>query len=159
VRPTSSTGERGFSLVEVLVATGMLVTVLVGVARLVSMAARANLAARHATVSSIVASAKLEELRSAPWAELGVTPPGTLDGNQTGYYELLDATGRALPGAFPESQAVYVRRWAVARLPSAPSDALVISVLGAPWTPGLGVAGRRPAGAALVATLRRRSLE
>ena len=54
--------ERGFSLIEVVIATGILGTALVTVAALLTMSTDALLAARQRTAAAALASARLEEL-------------------------------------------------------------------------------------------------
>ncbi len=63
---TAHRASDGFSLVEVLVATGILVTVAAAVPQLFTAATRANAQAGAVTWATTLAAQKLEELRSRP---------------------------------------------------------------------------------------------
>lgn len=114
----------GFTLLEVLIATALLATVSAGVAHLFAVAATAGRAAREQTSATILAAAKMEQLRSLAWgyepavpglpailrsdytANLSVepatddgpglrpSPPGTLARSVPPYVDYLDALGR-----------------------------------------------------------------
>ena len=99
-----SNGGEGFSLIEVLVATGILAVALSGLAPIFLVAARANVDARHSTYAAVLAAQKIEELRAAPFPE----PTGG---------ELME-----------DLEPPYQRRWAIEALPGYPLDAVVISV-------------------------------
>ncbi|HXW07068.1 MAG TPA: prepilin-type N-terminal cleavage/methylation domain-containing protein [Vicinamibacterales bacterium] len=58
---------EGFTLVEVLIASAVFVTLSVGIAHLFAVAGAAGVAARTQTSASILAAAKLEQLRSLTW--------------------------------------------------------------------------------------------
>jgi type II secretory pathway pseudopilin PulG len=58
-----SSSERGFSLAEVAVATGMLAVVSLGVAQMFALATGKNLAARHQVSTTAMATQKMEQLR------------------------------------------------------------------------------------------------
>jgi type II secretory pathway pseudopilin PulG len=145
----------GFSLIEVIVATGLLATALVSIAQLLTVATRANAAARDVTVATVLASQKLEQLRSLVWAfgadggpvsdrttDLSVDPPAVdggrglrpspanaLSSNVAGYVEYLDRSGAWVgSGAEPPPEAVYVRRWAVDQVAGA-GHTLVLTVV------------------------------
>jgi prepilin-type N-terminal cleavage/methylation domain-containing protein len=63
-------GERGFTVVEVLIA---LLVLLIGLAGILSMqftSVRANSFSRHATEATILAEDKMEDLRATPTAAL-----------------------------------------------------------------------------------------
>src|SRR5687767_5308318 len=59
--------DRGFSLIETLVAMGILATGLIGMAQLFTLATRQNLSARATTSATILARQKVEQLRSLTW--------------------------------------------------------------------------------------------
>ncbi len=118
------TGSRGYALIEVLVACALLVAVAAGTAQAISMVFRATLAGRTRTAATVLASQKLELLRSVVWhSELAGAPPqwqaisdtgsdlsadppgaagvglapspaGTLESNVPPYVDHLDASGR-----------------------------------------------------------------
>lgn len=107
-------GEGGFSLIEVVIATGVLVTGVAAVLQLFIVATRATVDARDATYATVLALQKIEELRAAPFPEPG------------GATEHLSARGTLIvEGA---GGALYDRRWTVAPLPAQPADTVVITV-------------------------------
>jgi prepilin-type N-terminal cleavage/methylation domain-containing protein len=146
--------HAGFSLIEVLVATAILAAAIGALAQLPIIAVRANAEARTATVTTLLAAQKMEQLRGLAWgidalglpvsdvstdltsspplagAGVGLTPSPSdaLQRNTPGYCDFLDANGRSLGGGLPPPGAFYVRRWSIDALPSSP-DALVLQVL------------------------------
>jgi prepilin-type N-terminal cleavage/methylation domain-containing protein len=150
--------ERGFSLIEVVVAVGLLAVLSIGVAQLFGMATKANHAAKGQTSTALLAVAKMEQVRGLAWGfdqgpnalglpvsdlvtdlsvepsepgglGLNPSPAGTLDKNVVGYVDFLDRNGRWVGnGEDPPRTAVYVRRWAVDPLPINPNNTLVLRV-------------------------------
>jgi prepilin-type N-terminal cleavage/methylation domain-containing protein len=59
--------SHGFTLVEVLVALLLFVAIATGVAQLVAVATRAMRSAREHTMATMLASAKLDQLRALEW--------------------------------------------------------------------------------------------
>lgn len=102
--------QRGFSLVETIVATSLLAVALVTLAQLVGAAVQAGAAARSRSTAGLMAGQKMEQLRAMTWIALAGTPADT---------DFLDASGRErCPGATePCGEAVYVRRTSVAVAP------------------------------------------
>ena len=99
-RPRGSlTAHHGFSLVEVLVAIGLLATAIVSLAHLFAAATRANRDAGDTTWATVLAAQKIEELRSDPF-------PEPLTAQSVDY---LDADGNRLddPGS---TRRAYTRR-------------------------------------------------
>ena len=152
----TSAGERGFSLLEVLFATTMLVVGVAGLAQLFALSTRTNTSARATTFASLLAQQKMEQLRGLTWgfdtlglpltdtstniaaavesptAGTGLTPSptGTLGSNTNGYVDYLDATGKSLgSGSNPPQGTVFVRRWSIEPLPTNPNNTLVLQVL------------------------------
>jgi prepilin-type N-terminal cleavage/methylation domain-containing protein len=123
-RPSPLSESHGFTLVEVLVASVLFVTLSLGVAQLFAVATSANAAARRQTSATILAAARLEQLRALTWSweagpsgtpalprsdlttDLSVdppgsggrglreSPPGTLERNVPPYVDYLDAAGQ-----------------------------------------------------------------
>ncbi|RPH57770.1 MAG: hypothetical protein EHM89_13490 [Acidobacteria bacterium] len=148
--------SAGFSLVETIVATGLLATALVSIAQLLAIGTQANATARYGTLATILAQQKMEQLRGLAWGfdpsglplsdvstNTAVTPespsggkglqpssPDTLWRPTDGYVDYLDAQGLVLGGgpAVPRGTA-YVRRWSIQSLPSDPNGTLVLQVL------------------------------
>ena len=118
--------ERGVSLIEVLVATAILVVALISLAQLFGIAIRSNIAARSTTHSTVLAQQQLEVLRSRP--DLAASPSAALTENMAGFVDHIDQFGRTLDGgADTPSGAVHTRRWAIEPLRDNP-DVLVIQV-------------------------------
>ena len=64
---TTRSRERGFSLLETLVATSILTVTLAGLAQLLTVSMRANAAARTTTYAALLAQQKMEQLRGLTW--------------------------------------------------------------------------------------------
>jgi len=157
-----NSSSRGFSLVEVLVAMGLLTVVSLGVAQLFALSTRANVIAKGATSTTAMAEQKLEQLRGLMWGfdsagqglpvsdtttNLTVMPPthdgsglnpspsDALEQNTAGFVDFLDGGGSWVgTGMIPPSSAVYIRRWSIQPLPTNPNNTLVIQVLVTPVT-------------------------
>lgn len=169
--------SRGFTLVEVLVAMGLLLGATAGGVYLLAFATRAMHVARLQGVSALAASARLDELRSLRFefdadgqrltdtsTNLAVDPPGTagsglapggpgtLVTNVSGFVDYLDAAGAWVGnGPSPPPTAAFVRRWAIEAPDGA--DLLVLQVLVRPIAAGN---VRRGAGGARLVTARAR---
>jgi type II secretory pathway component PulJ len=120
MRLTTNTFERkplegGFSLIEVLVAAGLLVGSLAALAFVFVFATRANADAQYATYATVLAMQKMEEMRAA-------SVPMIVDA-----VDYADMRGTVLAGQSDPPRAVYERRWTIEPLLMAP-DALVIVV-------------------------------
>lgn len=171
--------ERGFTLVEVLVAMGVLSTAALGTAQLVSVATRAMHFARVQQATASAASTRLDQLRGLDFAfgpdglritdvvtNLSVDPPApggggltpggaaTLQVNTPGFVDYLDASGRWVgAGAAPPAAAVFVRRWAVEPLGS--PDLLILQVLVRPVSETAAGSGSGPGTARLATAIAR----
>ena len=109
--------DRGFSLVESILAIGMLATVLITLAHLLSTSVATGALARHITVTAVLAAQKMEELRSAKVLETSAA-----------LAEYLDGSGRVTCGGMGEcASMVYVRRWSLTPFAAQP-DAVLIQV-------------------------------
>jgi type II secretory pathway pseudopilin PulG len=157
-RPSSSSkGEEGFTLVETMVAVGLLATALVTLAQLFAISTRSNIASRSTTYATVLAEQKLEELRGLTWgfdsdnlpmsdttsntAVLPEQPVGgrglepspltALQENTAGYVDYVDQFGNkvGMGDAIPPDEAIYTRRWSITPLPTNPNNTLIIQVL------------------------------
>ena len=109
-----TTRERGFSLIEVLVAMSVLAAAFGSLAQLVVVSAQANQRARIAAISALAAQDKAEELRGVAAEAHGSagSPVGSVEADVPGYCDFLDARGRLLPDG-QRARAVYARRWSI----------------------------------------------
>jgi len=153
----STSRQDGFTIVEVLVALLIITVMALGTAQLFAVSIRATQAARYQTSTTVLASQKLEQLRSLTWgfdeagtglpvsdtttnlgqdpptgngSGLNPSPPGTLNQNIAGYVDYLDARGRWVgTGVTPPATATYIRRWSIEPLPTNPNNTLILQVL------------------------------
>jgi prepilin-type N-terminal cleavage/methylation domain-containing protein len=154
----SSSDARGFSLIEVLVAIGLLAVVSISIAQLFAVATRSNLQAKGQTSTTLLAVQKMEQMRGLTWgfdqqssnlglpvsdtttdlsqaeptgggAGLNPSPANTLTTNVAGYVDYLDTNGTWVGNdEEPPDGAYYVRRWAITPLPTNPNNTLVLQV-------------------------------
>ena len=124
--------QRGFSLVETIVATGLLAVALVTLAHVVGAAVQSGAAARSRSIAGVIAEQKMEQLRAMAWTAVAGLP-ATI--------EFLDSSGRQrCPGASdPCGDAVYVRRTSIAMAPFS-SGVLMVEVAVRPVGKGHGSA-------------------
>lgn len=106
--------ERGTTLVEAMIAIGILAGAVVALAGLSSLAVRTAALARERSVATLLALQKMEsvcrDVLSAP-----VSPADAWAVDTPGYLEFLDSRGNLMAG---HSGGTYVRRWSVTPLPS-----------------------------------------
>jgi Tfp pilus assembly protein PilV len=120
----------GFSVVETLVAVAILAGALASLAQLFGVAAAANQRARRTTVATLLASQKMEELRSLPWdAALGPSPAGSLQTGVDGYYDFFDARCQQFDSSSAPAGVAFIRRWSIERLSADPGRANVLRVV------------------------------
>ena len=146
--------DRGFTLIEVLVALVLLTVAATGLSVLFVVSLRDARAARDQTMAMVLGVERMEELRGLTWGldatggpmtdvttDLGRSPPdaagnglgpspaNSLDVSTPGYVDYLDGRGQWVgTGATPPAAAVYIRRWQIETLPGAP-DTLLLRVL------------------------------
>jgi len=110
--------ERGSTLVEAVVAIGLLAGAMTVLAGLSHLAVRSTTMARERSVAAILAVQKLEALGRDVRA-LATSPGNALEADAAGFIEYVDARGRVTAG----DAAAFVRRWSVIAL--APDAALL----------------------------------
>ena len=126
----SARGARGSSLIEVLVAMGLVVGALGAIAPLVALATRANLQAGRTSFAAVIAQAKLEALLLDVDLGLNPSPAGTLTSNTDGYFDFVDRHGRTLgSGDVPPPGTNFARRWSVQRVANADTTIVQVQVI------------------------------
>ena len=152
----SSKSESGFSLVETIVATGLLAGAVVVLGQMFAIAMADNTSARTGTFASVLAEQKMEQLRGLTWGfdiiglpltdtssnialpiqsgtggpGLSPSPSNSLRANVDGYVDYVDGFGRIIGGGSTvPAQAVYVRRWSVEPFPTNPNNTVILQVL------------------------------
>src|ERR1700751_2367911 len=100
VRAIMRARTRGFTLIEVLIATGLFVVMALGIAQLFALALQQNTLARQQLVMSLLAAQKIDALTAASAAgPLQASPPDALDRTADGFADRVSQSG-----------ATYVRR-------------------------------------------------
>ena len=150
------TSEAGFSLLEAIIATGLMAGALAGLGQMFALSISNNLSARAGTYATVLAEQKMEQLRGLTWGfdtlglplsdmstntalpveaatggtGLSPSPGNTLISNVPGYVDYIDQFGNIIGGgaAIP-GRTVYIRRWSVEPLPTTASGALVLQVI------------------------------
>jgi type II secretory pathway pseudopilin PulG len=131
-----STSSRGFTLFETLIATGILVTVLAGVAQLFILSTRLTREAGASGLALVAAQEKLESLRGKAFGygaagesitdpALEITGADSLAEDVESYVDALDQDGSAVEDP---ADAAYVRRWRVSAIDEAPPPSILIEV-------------------------------
>jgi len=113
-----STRASGFTLLEVTIATSLLVVIALGSAHLFVLAIRHNVTARQQLVMGLVAARKADEVCAAAAAgPVTLSPPDALDRVIEGFADVAVEAG-----------VTCVRRWLVATPPGYAATALAIVV-------------------------------
>ncbi len=151
----SCRSDRGFSLLEALVATAIVASAFGVLTHLAVMATRANVSASFTTLAAQLAAGRADELASelavAGGAGVPLSPPGALTSNTAGHSDFFDAGGRPLgSGASAAAGASIVRRWSVRTLPGGPPDARLVYVVVVPWPRAAGLSDEEVRRAELV---------
>jgi len=107
----------GFTLIEVIVALGIVLAVATASAQLVSITVRANAVAQTLTAAVILAQQKIEELLPEAGVSLAPSPLEALAEDRAGCFDVVNWRGRVLR-----------RRWSIEPLTDA-DDTLAIQVL------------------------------
>lgn len=132
----SLSSARGFTLFETLVATGLLVTALAGLAQLLVLGTHLTRQAIASGGALVAAQDRIETLRGLPFgydeggapttaAGLEPSPSASLDEAIEPYVDWLDADGRT--GA-PAQTAVFTRRWRISAVDGLAPSSIAIEV-------------------------------
>ena len=133
---SSPSSTRGFTLLETLVATGILVTTLAGVAQLFVLGSHLTRQAGASGAALIAAQDRLELLRGQAFTydsnglivtdpALEPSPESSLAEDVNPYVDWLDADGEPTGNA---DDAVLSRRWRITSLGATTPDAIAIEV-------------------------------
>ena len=106
-------GSRGFSLVEAVVATGIVVTAFGVLGSLASIALKATMGARDRTMAAVLAQSAYERLASTRPLP-SPAPVDTLAEDVPGWVEYADGQGRTGGRDPAAAGTVFVCRWRVA---------------------------------------------
>lgn len=121
----SAASARGFTLLETLIATGIVVTAVAGLAQLVAFSAGLTLASTESAVALAAAQQKLEALRAL---EFGFDEAGVATGDPrlapARYVDWLDASGVEVE----EADAAFVRRWQITTIDATEPSLIGIEV-------------------------------
>ncbi len=136
----------GFTLLETVVATGILVTALAGIAQLLALSVRSTRDAGSQAAALAAADDKIEVLRSlaltfdpvgAPITDPGLaTAGGGLDDDTAGFVDHVDANGGVVDADIDGPRAAFTRRWRITPLNLFVPEALVIEVCVFRWPAG-----------------------
>ena len=129
------TSVRGFTLVETLIATGMLVTAIAGLAQLFALSVRFTRDSAQFGAALVAAQDKLESLRGLRFSyddsgtavtdpRLQPSPPTSLSENIAAYVDWLDDAGNVVN----EAGASYARRWRITEIAADDPAAIAIDV-------------------------------
>lgn len=117
--------RRGFTLLEVMVALGVLACGFLVVSQLLLAAARTARLSQATTVATALAARRAESFRLAAWGltvegttvgEIEASPPDALLADTTGFVQYFDESGVAVgSGLSPPSpeRAAFTARWSV----------------------------------------------
>ena len=133
---SSLSSARGFTLFETLVATGILVTALAGVAQLFVLGSQLTRQTGASGAALIAAQDRLELLRGQAFTydpsgipvtdpALEPSPASSLDQDTDPYVDWLDGNGDLADSV---DDAVIIRRWRVTSLGATTPDAIAIEV-------------------------------
>lgn len=133
---TQSPIARGFTLLETLIAMGLIVTTVAGLAQLFALSVRFTRDAGQFGVALVAAQDKLESLRALTFTYddggeaatdpgLRQSPPGTLAADMERHVDWLDDRGSVTDAG---SGAAFVRRWRISEIAADDPEAIAIDV-------------------------------
>jgi type II secretory pathway pseudopilin PulG len=120
--------ERGFSLIETVVAAGIVAGAFAALAQLFALSIAHNNSARNGSAATVLAGQKMEQLRGLTWG-VDLYEGGALGSSLAGFADSVDEAGNILgTGGNMPPGTVYIRRWSVGAMPTKP-DVLVLQVM------------------------------
>lgn len=145
--------DSGFTLIESIVASAVLIATLAGLTYLFLQGAQIAAQGRRAPVALAAASSKLDQLLALAWTYdasgaplsdlssdtsrdppapgggtgLSSSPVDSLSRPAAGFVDYLNARGRSV-GSTPAAEALFTRRWRIRPWPAASADALLLRV-------------------------------
>jgi Tfp pilus assembly protein PilV len=124
----------GFFLVELLVATTIVIVGVAGLAQLFVVSADSIRLAHHSSMALLIAQQKIEALR-ADSIDLAPSPPGTLGKDMPLHVEYVGVDGTSLNAVTtsPPPGTAFVRRWSVEPLTGSLREGVVLQVVVIPW--------------------------
>ena len=149
--------ESGFSLAETIIATGIMAASIAGLGQLFAVSVMSNRTARNTTFATVLATQKMEQLRSLTYGfdtlalpltdtssnlatnplsptggkGLSPSPTGAIRANTDGYVDYLDVYGKTVGtgGTTIPNGTTYIRRWSIEPLPTNPNNVIILQVL------------------------------
>jgi type II secretory pathway pseudopilin PulG len=149
--------DSGFSLAETIIATGIMAASIAGLGQLFAVSVLSNRTARNMTFATVLATQKMEQLRSLTYGfdtlalpltdtstnlatnpisptggkGLSPSPTGAIRANTDGYVDYLDVYGKTVGtgGTTIPNGTTYIRRWSVEPLPTNPNNVIILQVL------------------------------
>ncbi len=139
MRRIPDSSHDGFTLVETVVATGILVTALAGLAQLLALSVRSTREAGSQSAALIAAQDKVEALRALAFTydaagsaitapELAVRNSLSLEDDTPGAVDYVAANGAVVDEEDEGQGAVFTRRWRITSLDAFAPEAIVIEV-------------------------------
>lgn len=174
--------SRGFTLLEVVIALSILCVAVLTTAQLLGAGTEGMAVSRAQTMTTTLASARLEQLRTLAFdfddagvrvtdlaTDVSAQQPGpggsglssagadSLQTSIAGFVDYLDSHGQWVgTGTSVPAAAVFIRRWSIDAFEGSP-DALVLQVLVRPVSRGITAAVRQARSDARLVTIRART--
>jgi prepilin-type N-terminal cleavage/methylation domain-containing protein len=121
---------RGFSLLEVLVATTIVAIAVSALAQLAGIATHTQRHASRSTMAAVLGQEKIEQLLGEDGSTLAPSPADALGHDVDGFADFIDATGHTMGGsAAAPPGSTYHRRWSIESLPVSRNGLWILQVL------------------------------
>ncbi|MBC8234584.1 prepilin-type N-terminal cleavage/methylation domain-containing protein [bacterium] len=93
---------RGFTLLETMIATGVLLIGAVGALSLIDYGLKATATSKHITAATNIARAKLEEIKNTPFKDITTYYPANPDGSPVESISLPEGAAWTASYSYPE---------------------------------------------------------